>query len=299
MAPPRNRRPGFSRRAQYGLFFSYVAAIGLLLIGGGLVLVSRYNPHLFAALRSTVAEVTTPVSSGLDTVRRGVGSVPTAIGSYFGVRGENARLKRQIEAEHAALQRALGLERENQRLRQLLKVRDATPETIVVARLVSSSASSTRRYATLNAGSWQRVAQGQPVRDGDGLIGQVIETGPNASRVLLITDPDSTIPVRRASDGLPAIVTGRGDGTLDVRAANAAANPFRPGDLLVTSGTGGVFPPNIPLARVTQLGRDNATAAPISNPDMADFVMALRVFLPEPPPPPQAFPTPAPGAKAK
>lgn len=299
MAPPRNRRPGFSRRAQYGLFFSYVAAIGLLLIGGGLVLVSRYNPHLFAPLRSTVAEVTTPFSSGLATVSRWMGSVPEGVGSYFGVRSENARLKRQIDAERAALQRALGLERENQRLRTLLKVRDATPETIVVARLVSSSASSTRRYATLNAGSWQRVAQGQPVRDGDGLIGQVIETGPNASRVLLITDPDSTIPVRRASDGLPAIVTGRGDGTLDVRAANAAANPFRTGDLLVTSGTGGVFPPNIPLARVTQLGRDNATAAPVSNPNMADFVMALRVFLPEPPPPPQAFPTPAPGAKAK
>jgi rod shape-determining protein MreC len=299
MAPPRNRRPGFSRRAQYGLFFSYVAAIGLLLIGGGLVLVSRYNPHLFAALRSTVAEVTTPVSSGLDTVRRGVGSVPTAIGSYFGVRGENARLKRQIEAEHAALQRALGLERENQRLRQLVKARDATPETIVVARLVNSSASSTRRYATLNAGSWQRVGQGQPVRDGDGLIGQVVEAGPNASRVLLITDPDSTIPVRRASDGLPAIVTGKGDGTLDVRAANAAANPFRPGDLLVTSGTGGVFPPNIPLGKVSAIGRDSSVVTPATNPDMADFVMVLRVFLPEPAPPPQAFPTPAASPKAK
>jgi rod shape-determining protein MreC len=299
MAPPRNRRPGFSRRAQYGLFFSYVAAIGLLLIGGGLVLVSRYNPHLFAALRNTVAEVTTPVSSGLDTVRRGVGSVPDAIGSYFGVRGENARLKRQIEAEHAALQRALGLERENQRLRLLLKARDATPETIVVARLVNSSASSTRRYATLNAGSWQRVAQGQPVRDGDGLIGQVVEAGPNASRVLLITDPDSTIPVRRASDGLPAIVTGKGDGTLDVRAANAAANPFRPGDLLVTSGTGGVFPPNVPLGKVSTIGRDSSVVTPASNPDMADFVMVLRVFLPEPAPPPQAFPTPAATPKAK
>ncbi len=299
MAPPRNRRPGFSRRAQYGLFFGYVAAIGLLLIGGALVLVSRYNPHLFAPLRSTLAEVTTPVSSGLDTVRRGVGSVPTAIGSYFGVRGENARLKRQIEAEHAALQRALGLERENQRLRQLLKVRDATPDTIVVARLVNSSASSTRRYATLNAGSWQRVGQGQPVRDGAGLIGQVVEAGPNASRVLLITDPDSTIPVRRASDGLPAIVTGKGDGTLDVRAANAAANPFRPGDLLVTSGTGGVFPPNVPLGKVSAIGRDSSVVTPASNPDMADFVMVLRVFLPEPAPPPQAFPTPAATPKAK
>lgn len=292
MAPPRNRRPGFSRRAQYGLFFSYVAAIGLLLIGGGLVLVSRYNPQLFAPARSAIAEVTTPVSTGLDWIRRSIGTVPEAIGSYFGVHGENVRLKRQIASEHAALQRALGLERENRRLRALLKVRDATPETIVVARLVNSSATSTRRYATLNAGSWQRVAQGQPVRDGNGLIGQVVEAGPNASRVLLVTDPDSTIPVRRAGDGLPAIVTGRGDGTLDVRAANAAANPFRPGDLLITSGTGGVFPPNIPIGRITQTGRDNATAAPASNPDMADHVMVLRVFLPEPAPPPQAFPAP-------
>ncbi|PVX30542.1 rod shape-determining protein MreC [Sphingomonas pokkalii] len=299
MAPPRTRRPGFSRRAQYGLFFSYVAAIGLLLIGAALVLISRYNPHLFAPARSAIAEVTTPVSSGLDWVRRAIGTVPDEIGSFFGVRSENARLKRQIEAERAALQRALGMERENQRLRALLKVRDATPETIIVARLVSSSAASTRRYATLNAGSWQRVERGQPVRDAAGLIGQVIEAGPNAARVLLVTDPESTIPVRRASDGLPAIITGRGDGTLDVRAANAAANPFRPGDLMVTSGTGGVFPPNIPIGRITESGRDNATAAPTSNPDMADFVMVLRIFLPEPAPPPQPFPTATPKPKAK
>lgn len=299
MAPPRTRRPGFSRRAQYGLFFSYVAAIGLLLIGAALVLISRYNPHLFAPARSAIAEVTTPVSSGLDWVRRAIGTVPDEIGSFFGVRSENARLKRQIEAERAALQRALGMERENQRLRALLKVRDATPETIIVARLVSSSAASTRRYATLNAGSWQRVERGQPVRDAAGLIGQVIEAGPNAARVLLVTDPESTIPVRRASDGLPAIITGRGDGTLDVRAANAAANPFRPGDLMVTSGTGGVFPPNIPIGRITESGRDNATAAPASNPDMADFVMVLRIFLPEPAPPPQPFPTATAEPKAK
>jgi len=67
----------------------------------------------------------------------------------------------------------------------------------------------------------------------------------------------------------------------------------------VTSGTGGVFPPNIPIGRITQIGRDSATAAPVSNPDMADFVMVLRVFLPEPAPPPQAFPTPAATPKAK
>jgi rod shape-determining protein MreC len=60
-----------------------------------------------------------------------------------------------------------------------------------------------------------------------------------------------------------------------------------------------VFPPNVPLGKVSAIGRDSSVVTPASNPDMADFVMVLRVFLPEPAPPPQAFPTPAATPKAK
>lgn len=298
MAPPRNRRPGFSRRAQYGLFLGYVVAVGGALLGAGLLLLSTFNPPAFAVVRSLFAEVTTPISSAFAWVRRSITGLPGDISAHFGVLEENARLRKQIADEATLVQRARTLNQENRRLREMLKLRDATPDAVVAARLVNSSASSTRRYATLNAGSWQGVARGQPVRGPDGLIGQVVEVGPNSARVLLITDTESVVPVRRTRDGMPAIVAGRGDGLLDIRSATIANAPFEAGDTFVTSGTGGVFSPNIPVARVLKSGHDAAEAQATANPDALDFALVQRAFLPEPPPAPAATPTPAPAPAA-
>ena len=297
MAPPRNRRPGFSRRAQYGLFLAYVGAAAGVLVGAVLLLLSTFNPPAFAAVRSTLSEVTTPVSSALDWARRGIAGIPGGISSYFGVRSENARLKQKVADDDHAVANARTLDQENKRLRALLKLRDVATDVVVMARLVNSTASSTRRYATLNAGSWQGVKHGQPVRDSDGLIGQVIETGPNTARVLLVVDAESIVPVRRIRDGMPAIASGRGDGLIEIRSANVPNMLFQPGDTFVTSGTGGVFPPNIPVARVIKTARDVATAQPSANPDSLDFAMVQQVFLPEPPPAPTPTPTPKPKAK--
>lgn len=295
MAPPRNRRPGFSRRAQYGLFLGYVGVIGGALIAAALLLLSTYNPAAFAPVRSTIGEVTTPISSGLAWIWNGISGVPQGVASYFGVRGENARLKKQVADEARAVARTRLLDQENQRLRALLKLRDVTNNTVIAARLVNSSSSSTRRYATLNAGGWQGVKQGQPVREADGLIGQVIEAGPNSARVLLITDAESIVPVRRVRDGLPGIASGRGDGLLDIRSASSATMLFQPGDAFVTSGTGGIFPPDVPVGRIVRASRDTAIAAPNANPDSVDFAIVQQTFLPEPAPSPR----PTPGAKPK
>jgi rod shape-determining protein MreC len=297
MAPPRNRRPGFSRRAQYGLFLGYVLLVGGALIGVVLLLISTLNPPAFAPLRSTLSEITTPVSSAFDWARRGITGIPGGVVSYFGVRSENAHLKQQIANDKRLVAEARTLGQENRRLRDMLKLRDVATDAIVIARLVNSTSSSTRRYATLNAGSWQGVKHGQPVREPDGLIGQVIETGPNTSRVLLVVDAESIVPVRRIRDGMPAIASGRGDGLIEVRSANVANMLFQPGDTFVTSGTGGVFPPNIPVARVIKTARDVATAEPSANPDSLDFALVQQVFLPEPPPAPTPTPTAKPKAK--
>ncbi|MFZ5746317.1 MAG: rod shape-determining protein MreC [Pseudomonadota bacterium] len=294
MAPPRNRRPGFSRRAQYGLFLGYVIAVGGVMIAAVLLLLSTFNPSAFAAVRGFFAEITTPVSSGLSWVRRSVGGIPEGVSSYVGVRAENARLRKQLAENALIVQRARTLNYENRRLRAMVMLRDATPDPVVTARLVNSSATSTRRYAILNAGSWQGVKRGQPVREPDGLVGQVMETSFNTARVLLIVDPDSVVPVRRTRDGLPAIATGRGDGLLDVRSAGLASVLFQPGDMFVTSGTGGIFPPNIPVARILREARDSALAEPAANPNALDFALVLKSFLPEPPPAPAEKPAPPP-----
>ncbi|MGK6355351.1 rod shape-determining protein MreC [Sphingomonas sp. DT-207] len=290
MAPPRNRRPGFSRRAQYGLFLGYVGAIGGALIAVCLLLLSTFNPSAYSAVRRTVAEVTTPISSGLAWAWDGIAGVPQGIGSYLNVRTENARLKQQLEADKHLVVRAQTLTQENQRLRAMLKLRDVATDAVVIARLVNSTSSSTRRFATLNAGSWQGVKRGQPVREAAGLIGQVIETGPNTARVLLIVDPESIVPVRRVRDGLPAIASGRGDGLIDIRSASVAGLTFQPGDSFVTSGTGGVFPPDIPLGRVIRTTGDIAIAQPAANPDALDFAMVQQSFLQPPTPAPVAPP---------
>ena len=292
MAPPSNRRPGFSRRAQYSLFLGYVIAVAGALVGALLLALSTLDPPAFAALRASVGEVTTPISSGLSGVGRGIGSIPSGIGSYFGVHSENAALRKQLADQHALFMRARSLSYDNRRLLALLRVRERIAEPVVTARLVSSSASSTRRFAVLNAGSWQGVATGQPVRGPEGLIGRILETGPNSARVLLLTDAESVVPVRRTRDGMPALAVGRGDGLMDVKSVALSTTDFGPGDVFVTSGIGGLYPPNIPVARILRRGRDAAIGRSFAQPDTVDYALVQRAFLP---PPPQL---PAPGATA-
>lgn len=281
---PSTRSSGFSRRAQYTRFIGYVGAAAGVLVGVALLLLSAFRPAAFTAVRGGVAEVTTPVSSLVAWVSSGIVGIPDGIGSYLGVRDENARLQRELTDQRHLIIRARTLTYENRRLRALLRVRDGTAEPVTVARLVSSSASSTRRYATLNAGSWQGVAAGQPVRGPEGLIGRAISVSPNTARIMLLADPESIVPVRRTRDGLAAIAVGRGDGLVEVKSAAGAAVAFERGDVFVTSGSGGLFPPAIPVARVIAKANDTALGRTFAQPDTIDFALVMKVFVEAPEP---------------
>src|SRR6185369_14378368 len=155
-----------------------------------------------------------------------------------------------------------------------------TNDEVTTARIVSSSYQAPRRLATLSAGSGSGVTAGMPVRSADGLIGRVLESGRWASRVLLITDGASNVPVRLVRDGTPALAVGRGDGTIELRTLEVGQNPFRRGDILVTSGIGGLFPPDIPVAVVTESANDAAIARPIADPARIDYAIVLRIYQP-------------------
>ncbi|WP_210358514.1 MULTISPECIES: rod shape-determining protein MreC [Sphingomonas] len=288
MAPARDRRTGFSRRRQYSAFFAYVLAIAGALVGIALLVVSSFNPPAFAALRMTVASVAAPVASGLDATVGVVRAVPDAIGSWFRVHGENAELRAQVARDARLLTRARVMAYDNRRLRALLALRDRSEDVVVTARLVASSATSARRFALLNAGRFQGVRPGMPVRGPVGLVGRVLETGPIAARVLLVTDPESLVPVRRTRDGLPALAAGRGDGRVDIRSVNATNVRFQPGEMFVTTGTGGIYPPGIPVAAIAASAIDSAIAVPIAAPDALDFALVERPFLPIPASTPRA-----------
>lgn len=280
MAPPLTRRPGFSRRAQYGLFIGYVVAVAGILFAVLLLVVAAVDPTGFRALRGTALDATTPVTAGGRSVVRFFETGGAAIGNYFLAASQNARLKRDLAATRHELIEARALEIENVRLKQLLGLTQKMTEEVTTAHIVGSSFEASRRLATLWAGSNSGVRVGQPVRGPEGLIGRVLETGHLASRVLLITDGASNVPVRLIRDGTPALATGRGDGTLDLKPLEVGANRFRRGDLFVTSGTGGLYPPGIPVAVVVHATRDDTIARPLADPARIDFAVVEQVYQP-------------------
>jgi len=154
---------------------------------------------------------------------------------------------------------------DNRELRQTLRLREETPQTVAVGRIVSSSFESPRRFAILSAGSNDGVREGMPVRSANGLIGRVLDVGAFASRILLVSDRSSTIPARLLVTGQAVLCQGRGDGTVEVRPLEVGRNPFHAGDIIVTSGVGGLYPPLVPLARVIRLSNDGAIAIPIAD----------------------------------
>jgi rod shape-determining protein MreC len=279
MAPPKTRRTGFSRRAQYGLFASYVIAIAGLFMGLLLAITARFDPAGHAAIQGFFADLTSPISGAARSAVGGVSTGINAVSAYIDAGSKNAALEAELRAARTRLIEAQAEARENLRLKRLLQLREAASETVVTARLIASTGASTRRYATLSAGSVQGVETGQPVRSPEGLVGRVIMASQITSRVLLITDGGNVVPVKRVRDGVPALATGRGDGALDIRALEAGSNPFRVGDIFVTSGAGGVYPPDVPLGLVLKSNRDLAIARPFADPNRLDFAIALPPYV--------------------
>jgi rod shape-determining protein MreC len=280
MAPPSTRRPGFSRRAQYGLFLGYVVAVAGVLFSVLLLVVAIIDPNGYNALKGAALDATKPISAGGRSVSSFFTGIGSTVGNYWNAAEQNETLKRQLAASRRKLIEARATELQNQRLKALLNLKQQVEDEVAVARIVGSSFDSARRLATLSAGGSSGVAPGQPVRAPDGLIGRVIESGRWASRVLLVSDGASNVPVRLVRDGTPAIAVGRGDGTLELKTLEVGRNPFQRGDVLVTSGIGGVFPPDIPVAIVTLVDRERTVAKPLADPAANDHAMVLRPYQP-------------------
>jgi rod shape-determining protein MreC len=292
MAPSRHRRRGFSRRVQFSLFIGYVIAIVGVVFSLALVLVARFDPNGFSLLRGAALDITAPISSAGRTAVRGIDSIGHGIGAYFRAGSQNKALRDELKTAQRRLIRARALEYENHRLKQIARLIERQPRTVVAARLIGSDLAGHRRFATLSAGAGAGVRSGQPVRSADGLVGRIFETGQFASRVVLLTDGGNTIPVRMTRSGVAALAIGRGDGGLDIRALLGGGIPFKRGDVAVTSGTGGVYSPNIPVAVVIRVDGDQALAWPLADPARLDFAIVEPVY--QPPLPPRDERPPAP-----
>lgn len=281
MASPAGPRPGWSRRAQYSLFFGFIAIIAGTLIGLILLAISLIAPRTFEGIRGAALNVTGPVAEALYEVKATANGLVSGAGNYWDAARQNEKLKRDRQAMLRRMVEAKAIAQENRQLKAALGLREAHPEAVAAGRVVGSSFSSPRRFAILSVGSTDGVRVGMPVRSPDGLVGRILDTGSMASRVLLVSDRQSVVPARLLRSGVPVIAEGRGDGTIDVRPLEVGRNPFKRGDIIVTSGTGGLYPPLIPVAKVVKLDDDGAIAIPMADPAKTSFAQVEPPYQPE------------------
>ena len=273
-------RPGWSRRAQYGLFFSFLAVIAGIVVGVILLTMSLVVPEQFDRVRGAALDITSPVTGGLHKVSATAEGLFSGAGNYWDAASQNAELKRERHAMLRRMVEAKAIFQENQQLKAVLELREHERSTVAVGRVVGSSFSSPRRFAILSAGTSDGVRIGMPVRSPEGLIGRIIDAGALASRVLLVSDRANIVPARLLRSGIPVIAQGRGDGTIDVRPLEVGRNPFKRGDIIITSGTGGLYPPLVPIGRVVRLDDDGAVALPLADPATISFAIVEPPFEP-------------------
>jgi rod shape-determining protein MreC len=273
-------RPGWSRRAQYGLFFSFLAVIAGIIVGLFLLVLSLVAPASFNGVRGAALDVTGPIASGLHEVTATATGLVSGASDYWDAASQNGELKRERRAILRRMVEAKAIVQENRQLKAALQLREQTHDAIAAGRIVGSSFNSPRRFAILSVGSNDGVRVGMPVRSADGLVGRIIDTGALASRVLLVSDRANIVPARLLRGGIAVISQGRGDGTIDVRPLEVGRNPFKRGDIIITSGTGGLYPPLVPIARIVKLDDDGAVAVPLADPANISFAIVEAPFEP-------------------
>ncbi len=253
-----------------------------------MLLVADLRYHMLEWVRQGIEMATYPLQILANAPVQGLEEGGGYLSSIVQLRQENQRLREQHLANANLLLRQEHLELENQRLRALLDMRQRQPVGGQIAEILYAARNPFIRRVILNRGQQQNVDAGQVVVDESGLIGQVTRVYPMLSEVTLITDKDQAVPVQVVRNGLRAILSGTGDGNLELRFLAANAD-VQEGDELVTSGLDGIYLPGLPVARVKRVDREATYAfarivcEPVAGVERHGMVLLLGRR--EPPPP--------------
>ncbi len=201
---------------------------------------------------------------------------------------ENQRLSKQQLKLKVQLNKFAAVQAENIRLKQLLNSAAKLKERVLVARLLAVDMDPNRQQILIDKGMRQGVFIGQPLLDGSGIVGQIVHAGPLSANAILITDISHALPVQVNRNGIRTLAVGSG-------LSNRLTLPYLPnnsdirvGDLLVSSGLGGRFPPDYSVGRITAIGRDpgrpfaDVRVAPSAKLDRSREVLLLWPFSKQP-----------------
>lgn len=255
--------------------FSFVL---FMIVALGFLLLSRVQPALVQGIRIHVVDGLAPV---LDAVSRPISALQTAgakITSYLNLRTENEKLRTDNIQLKQWQNDVVALQNENRELHNLLHYKTEPGLAYISARVIADTGGPFARGLIVTAGTVDGVREGMAAMTGDGLIGRVIEAGNWSARILLITDLNSRIPVMIAGSGDRAILSGDNSPTPKLLYLPHDASPLL-GARVLTSGHGGIFPPDLPVGVVTETSRGVYGVTPAADLGRINYVRLVDFHL--------------------
>jgi rod shape-determining protein MreC len=240
---------------QFQLRGATIQAVLLVIVCIVLMFVDQRFNHL-EVVRSNISLVLSPLRYLVSLPAQTGNWVGEWFGSYHDLLNENEELKSDSRIINARLQKMQVLQAENTRLRILLGSAARVADEVIVAELLSVDQNPYRQLIEINKGSLDGVEIGQAVIDAYGIMGQVIHVNQNTATIILISDPEHAIPVQFIRNGTRSIAFGNGStDQLELRYLPATSD-IKINDELVTSGLGGRFPADYPVATVISITED-------------------------------------------
>lgn len=269
-------RPLYGRGPSPGLRFSVYALIALALM------YFDQRGHWSERIRYGLLGAAYPIQVMVSSPGSAWRWLTDSWRSRASLQAENAQLRAQQRELQLAVLREQALETENATLREL---RQALPPLVrkwQLAEVISVETDLLRQRLIINRGSTAGVFVNEAVIDGQGVLGQVARVGPWSAEVILVTDPEHAVPVQLTRNGLRTIAIGSGNsGELLLRDL-AANSDVKSGDLLVSSGLGGVFPAGYPVGKIIGVSRAaNQPLAQVRAAPLARILDAREVMLVE------------------
>jgi rod shape-determining protein MreC len=206
-----------------------------------------------AVATDALAVVTTPIQSTLARVNRSAVNVWSTYQDWKNVRAENYRLREEAQQLRVEALQVTETVEENRRLRRLLALKEAMPLETLSGEIIAREWGGWVRSLTVNRGRSDHVTRLTAVIAPDGLIGRVVDVRPGASVVQVLIDPASTVGAHAVRTRTTGIVEGDPRGIMRFKYMARDGSGLQVGDLVVTSGSGGLFPRGIPVGRVRSI----------------------------------------------
>jgi rod shape-determining protein MreC len=231
-----------------------VKSRGLLLLAAVvavcLVLLTLQSRGQSSGAADAIGLVTAPVQAGLAKISRGAAGLWSTYVDWKSVRAENRRLREEIQRLQVEALRVNETAEENARLRRLLTFQRRLPLTTLAGEVNAREWGGWVRSLTVNRGRGDHIVRLTAVISPEGLVGRIVDVRPGTSVAQVLTDPTSNVSAHIVRTRTPGIVEGDPRGTVRFKFMARDGAALQVGDIVVTSGLGGLFPRGIPIGRV-------------------------------------------------